>query len=475
MTRRTMQLTAALFAGWLCAHPVAAAEGGGALAWFPGPCNEPGDYGLFGDPDAACGDACFCPGDCGGDGQIEINELVSVVSMAMHGSPPMSCPSVDRDRSCDVSIGEIVEAVNGALKGCPPRPAATRTTMSPFVDLVVHASMVDEGPGGVVLVAENGEVVHEVAYGFADVEDEVPNRTDTVFAIGTLSMPFTALAVLMLADDGVIDLDDPVGLYVPRLERFGENVTIRGLLSHTSGIPDFLGRIPGATQRVGSEDLTNQSLIDLIWWWGDLQFEPGTMCRYSQVGYEILATLIENVTGVEFARFVEERILAPLGMENTYVRPAEARRADPVPARGYVPVGSGDFFPYDLSEYDGLYGSWSIYSTARDLLRFAAALDGDLLMSAEMHGVAFAPATLDDGELACAVSSYDSSSSYGLGWQVGTHFGEPYFGQDGVRFGYTSALLHFPEHDLTVIVLANRSDSGLPDLALRISDLFTAR
>jgi CubicO group peptidase (beta-lactamase class C family) len=469
-----MQLSAALFALWLCARPVAAAEGGGALAWFPGPCNTPGDYGLFGDPSTACGDACFCPGDCGGDGQVEIDELVSVVAMAMHGSPPMSCPSVDRDRSCDVSIGEVVEAVNGALKGCPPRPAATRTTMSPFVDLVVHAAMVDQGPGGVVLVAENGEVVHEVAYGLADVDDGVPNRTDTVFAIGTLSMPFTAIGVLMLADEGVIDLDDPVGLYVPRLERFGENVTIRRLLSHTSGIPDFLGRIPGATQRVGSEDLTNQSLIDLIFWWGELEFEPGTTCRYSQVGYEILATLIENATGVEFARFVEQRILAPLGMESTYVRPAEARRADPAPARGYIPIGSADFFPYDLSEYDGLYGSWSIYSTATDLLRFAAALDGDRLVSAEMLDQCLAPATLDDGAPACAEASYDSSSSNGLGFEVGTRFGEPYFGQDGVRFGYTSSLLRFPEHDLTVIVLANRSDSGLPELAFRIADLFLA-
>jgi CubicO group peptidase (beta-lactamase class C family) len=344
--------------------------------------------------------------------------------------------------------------------------------MSPLVDLVVHSSMVDQGPGGVVLVVEGGEVVHEVAYGFADVDEEVPNRIDTLFAIGSLSMPFTSLAVLMLADQGLIDLDDPVGLYVPRLERFGEQVTIRRLLSHTSGLPDFLGRIPGATQRVGSGDLTNQELIDLIWWWGDLEFEPGAMCRYNQVGYEVLATLVENVSGVEFASFVEQNILGPLGMEHTYVRPAEARRVEPPPARGYIPIGEEQYFSYDLAEYDQLYGSWSLYSTAQDLLRFADALDTDLLMSAETLDLSFTPATLNDGEAACLESTYDSSRSYGLGWQVGTHFGEPYFGQDGFRFSYTSSLLHFPQRDLTVIVLANRSDSGLPDLAFHIADLF---
>jgi CubicO group peptidase (beta-lactamase class C family) len=450
----------------------AAAAGGGAIAWFPGPCDSSGGYGLIGLPDAGCGNACSCPGDCGGDGRVAIDELVSVVSMSMHGSTPEHCRSVDRDSSCDVSVGEVVEAVNGALKGCPPPPHATRSTLSPFIDLLVATTMVDQGPGAVVLVAKDGEVLHEVAYGFADLRDERRNETDTLFAIGSVSMPFTALAVLMLAEDGLVDLDDPIGLYEPRLERFGEQLTIRTLLSHTSGIPDFLGRFVGAGAQAEATGHTNWDLIELFWWWGELDFEPGTSCRYSSFAYEVLATLVENVSGIDFPSFVEQRILVPLAMEHTYVRPRQARLAEPAPARGYVRMGAEDFFPFDLADFDGLYGAWSMYSTAHDLLRFDQALYTDRLVSTETLALAFAPAMLSDGEPACAQATYDSSQSYGLGWQVGTHFGEAYVAHDGIRFGYTSALVRFPEKHLTVIVLANRVDSGLPKLAFQIADLY---
>jgi CubicO group peptidase (beta-lactamase class C family) len=461
---------ALLAATWLSAAPARGA-GGGALAWFPGPCDSsPG--GLYGSSDDGCGEACLCPGDCNGDGHVAIDELVSVVTMAMNGSPPQDCPAVDRDSSCDVSVDEVVDSVNGALKGCPPLRLATRSARSPLVDFLVDASMIERGPGAVVLVAEDGEVLHEVAYGFADLKARRRNETDTPFAIGQVSMPFTALAVLMLADDGLLDLDDPVGLYVPRLERFGERLTIRTILSHTSGIPDFLGRFAGYGSGAEGGGLTNAELVDLLWWWGELQFEPGTQCRYSQVGYEVLATLVETVAGVDFPTFIQQRILDPLGMEHTYVRPEDARLAEPAPATGYVPMGEGEFFPFDLTEYDHVYGAWSMYSTARDLLRFDQALYTDRLVSTELLAQAFAPASLVDGTPACADSTADPSDASGLGWQVGDHDGEPYAAHDGFRFGYTSHLLRFPERRLTVIVLADRTDSGLPELAFRIADLF---
>jgi CubicO group peptidase (beta-lactamase class C family) len=369
-------------------------------------------------------------------------------------------------------VDEVVEAVNGALKGCTPPPASTRNALSPLVDLLVGASMVDRGPGGVVLVAEHGEILHEVAYGFADLREDRLNHVDTLFAIGAVSMPFTALSVLMLADEGLLDLDDPVGRYLPRLERFGAALTIRSLLSHTSGVPDFLGRIAGTG--AGAEPIgpTNEDLIDLLWWWGELEFEPGRSCRQSHLGYEVLATLVETVAGVDFPTFVEQRILDPLGMEGTYVRPADARRAEPAAARPYVRMGEADFFPLDPGQYDDLYGAWSMYSTARDLLRFDQALYSSSLLSPASLAQAFAPSLLSGGEPVCANATADPSDSYGLGWQIGVHDGEPYVAHDGIRFGYTSSLLRFPERRLTVIVLANRIDSGLPELAFRIADLF---
>ncbi|MGB8953434.1 MAG: serine hydrolase [Candidatus Aminicenantales bacterium] len=240
---------------------------------------------------------------------------------------------------------------------------------------------------GTVLLAENGNIILEKGYGFANREWDMPHDPDTKFRIASITKTFTAVLIMQLVETGKIDLNGKLTNYLPSYRKdTGERVTIHHLLSHSSGIPDYL-RIPGFWQ---NQLLLQYSRKDFAHKFcsGDLEFEPGSKYQYNNSGYYLLGLIIEELTGESFETALQENILKPLGMKNSGVdnnRAVLKKRAS-----GYVKSGF-DFLNVPYLNIDNSYTSGQMYSTAEDLYLFDQALYTDQLLSTQYRDKLFTP------------------------------------------------------------------------------------
>src|SRR6187399_3126653 len=204
-----------------------------------------------------------------------------------------------------VSIG----FVSARQAGAPQAPEAR-------ID-AVFSKWTTETPGCAVGVSKDGKPVVQKAYGMADLEHDAPNRADTIFEAGSVSKQFTAAAVLLLAQEGKLSLDDPVRKYVPELPDYGAPLTIRHMLQHTSGLRDW-GEIAGiAGWPRGERVYTHAHVLDIVSRQKALNFTPGTNWSYSNTGYNLSAIIVSRLSGQSFADFSRDRIFKPLGMTHT--------------------------------------------------------------------------------------------------------------------------------------------------------------
>ncbi len=319
-----------------------------------------------------------------------------------------------------------------------------------------HAS--NDAPGAAVLVVRGEEVVHAAGYGLANLATGERITPRTVFGIGAMTMPFTSLAVLMLAEQRLIHLDDSVSRYVPELKRrFGTAITIRQLLNHTSGLPDYYASMDSlfpkvkVRSRYGNEVKrltmpTNADGADALYQWGAPEFPPGSDFRYHHCGYEMLALVIERVTDQRYADVLAEKVFDRLGMTATFVADGAA---------GVIVHRAYDYHPeedgYARSDYRRMMymmGAQGIHSSLEDLSRWVRALDSDHLVPEEFASEVYAPSALADGR------RFD----YGLGWRIGVHAGHRRVFHEGDRFGFRSVIARHPELGVTVVILANRDD-----------------
>jgi CubicO group peptidase (beta-lactamase class C family) len=240
---------------------------------------------------------------------------------------------------------------------------------------------------GAVLVAQHGDVIYEKGFGYANMEWSIPNTPDTRFRIASLTKQFTSMLVMQLVEEGRIDLNDRLTEYLPEYRQdTGSEVTIHHLLAHTSGIPNYTN-IPG----FWSDSTRNYRSLDYMlreYCSGDLRFEPGTEFEYSNSGYLILGLIIEKVTGTRLENVLHEKILKPLGMNDTGIDHHEmvlSRRAS-----GYRQQIDGyTNAPYDCMQ--NFYGNGNMYSTVQDLYLWDQALYSDRLLSREYLELLFTP------------------------------------------------------------------------------------
>jgi len=192
-------------------------------------------------------------------------------------------------------------------------------------------------PGATVIVTRQGRTLLTAAYGLADLEHGTPLTPHSIFHIASVGKSFTALSVLVLLDENKLCLDDPIGSYLPELRRFGQGVTVRRLLQHTSGIPDYYDDEDlGERLKKRSSQPRNTDTLALLAEEGEIQFTPGERFSYSNTGYEVLGVLIERLSGQPYPLFTQERIFNPLGMTSTFSLPDPVRRADPRIVHSYV-------------------------------------------------------------------------------------------------------------------------------------------
>ncbi len=310
---------------------------------------------------------------------------------------------------------------------------------SSYRDIVENAYSAD-GPGAAVLVVKNGEVVFRDAVGMANIELGIPLRPDHVFRLGSITKQFTGAAVMLLVEEGKVDLDAPIQEYLPDYPDHGHTITTRHLLTHTSGIFNYTD-IPGyfAEGRTRS-DLTTDELIEVF---ADLEmnFAPGDQFSYSNSGYVLAGAIIEKVSGQSYADFVQQRIFDPLGMENSHYGGAQLIKGR---ASGYS-AGSEGHVNADFISMTQPHAAGSLLSTVDDLAKWNAALfAGELLTEASVEEM-IKPFKLNDGSL----------SRYGLGFSVDDFRGEPSVSHGGGINGFTTQQRYLPDQNIYTAILTN--------------------
>lgn len=300
------------------------------------------------------------------------------------------------------------------------------------------------------------------AYGMAELEHGVPNTPQTVFEAGSVSKQLTAAAVVLLAQEGRLSLDDDVRKYIPELPDYGAPITVRHLLNHTSGLRDWgsVAAIEGWPR--GSRVHTHQHVLDIASRQRSLNYAPGEHYSYTNTGYNLQAILVERISGTPFAEFSRKRIFEPLGMANTqwrddYTRVVKGR------ATAYAPAPGGGY-RLDMP-FENVHGNGGLLTTVGDLLRWTAALE-----SGELGGPGFVAqmhrrATLNNGR----------TIEYASGLFVTEHRGIPEVSHSGATAGYRAFLARYPERDLAVAVLCNAANASATRLAHEVADIFLER
>ncbi|OAJ56809.1 hypothetical protein A6V36_32860 [Paraburkholderia ginsengiterrae] len=301
---------------------------------------------------------------------------------------------------------------------------------------------------GVVLVAKNDEIVFRQAFGLGNREWGIPNTPETKFRIGSITKQFTAAAILRLAERGKLNVADRLGQYLPDAPNSWHDVTIHQLLTHTSGVPSYTS-LPDFLSRISLEERTPEQIIGLT---SDqpLEFQPGVRFVYSNTGYILLGSIVENVSGQTYSAFLTDEFFQPLGMVDSgydHTSKIVDRRA-----AGYTCVDGrwrhARFIAMSLP-----YAAGGLYSTADDLYLWTKAL---------MNGDVIQPARLEE-------MLRDHGHGYGYGWFVGSDEGRTRVSHGGAINGFLCTLDVHMDDDLTVIVLSNLQGAEVPMIAQRLA------
>lgn len=338
---------------------------------------------------------------------------------------------------------------------------SVRAAQTPAVDLAkidaVFSRWTASSPGCSVGASIKGQVVVNKAYGMADLEHDVPNRADTIFEAGSVSKQFTAAAMLILAREGKISLDDPVRKYIPELPDYGVPLTIRHMLNHTSGLRDWgaVAGIAGAPRT--SRVYTHANVLDIVSRQKALNFTPGAQYSYSNTGYNLSAIIVSRVSGMSFAEFSNQRIFKPMGMTRTSWRD-DFTRVVKNRAIAYEQTVQG--FNQDMP-FENVHGNGGLLTTVGDLLiwneNFVTPKIGDAAFLNEQQKVGI----FNDGK----------PGTYALGLVVSTYRGQKEVGHSGATAGYRAHLLRYPDQGVSVAVLCNATSGQATVYARAVAEI----
>jgi D-alanyl-D-alanine carboxypeptidase len=333
----------------------------------------------------------------------------------------------------------------------------TRTEHTPYIDYAEAASariaafVVADLFAGDVLVAKGGEVLLRQGFGLANREWNIPHNAVGKFRLGSLTKQFTATAILQLMERGALALDDEIARHYPEAPAAWRGITLFHLLTHTSGIPSYTS-IPGFFQDMAQRDLTPREVIALTEA-EPLEFAPGSQFKYCNGGYVILGQVIERLSGLAYEDYVREKILLPLGLRNTGYEHVETIIPQRVPGyrRSNGLMENAAYLAMSLP-----YAAGSIYSSADDLLAWQRALAAAKPIGRASRDLMFA----------------DHGHSYGFAWAIQTQFSRRQCVHAGGINGFSVVLSHYPDDDLTIILLANIQAAPVQKIARDLAALY---
>jgi D-alanyl-D-alanine carboxypeptidase len=339
-----------------------------------------------------------------------------------------------------VIVGTAVVLIGSPIALHAQTPAPPQTSLSAKVDSIARQVLQSTGvPSASVAVVTHGQLTYVKAYGSAKLEPSVTATPDMRYAIGSISKQFTAAAILLLRQEGKLSLDDPVSRFVPGLTR-GNEVTIRQLLSHTSGYQDFWPQdyvMPMMLKPTTPRDIADR------WARQPLDFDPGTRWQYSNTNYTLAGMVVEKASGVPFFQFVQTRILTPVGLRSASdfdARPAAAN------ATGYLRYALGPLRPAPDAGSGWMWAAGELAMTASDLATWDISLIRRSLLAPESYSQLETDVRLKNG----------SGTGYGLGVNVAMQGGRFLVDHGGEVSGFTAENMVFPDDSAAVVVLTNQ-------------------
>ena len=327
-------------------------------------------------------------------------------------------------------------------------------------------------PGAAVLVIQNGKAVHSKGYGMASLGERRPITADTSFLLASVTKQFTAMAVMMLAEQGKLRYEDTLASFFPEFPAYAGKITVRHLLNHTAGFAEYdtlfeqAGTVRKADYglpRKPRADAFEPTVFDvrkILAAQKVPRFAAGEKFEYSNSGYVLLALIVEKVSGQRFAEVLEQRIFRPAGMKRSLLyderRPVVRNRATSYRKE------NGGWTEVNYAPSNAVYGEDNIYTTMEDLYRWDQALETNKLVTAATFQEAIRPGKLNDG----------SATDYGFGWRLGERAGHKAYFHSGSWLGYRNGILRIPERRLTVVVLSNVAEFRVGEIAEQIVKMY---
>jgi CubicO group peptidase (beta-lactamase class C family) len=340
------------------------------------------------------------------------------------------------------------------------------------IDQYVKEEMkVEQIPGLTYVVVSHGKIIDSGAYGWANIELKAPVNSHTLFNIGSIGKTFTATSIMLLQKDGKLSINDPISKYLDSLPDSWSAITIKHLLSHTSGIKDYAHDFPGYPfiEKDRKQEITEAQFIRMATT-VPLNFQPGERWAYSNSNFVLLGFIIHKLTGKPIGDFMKERIFEPAGMKET--RYTDVRELIPNRASGYLldeddndKLINGIY----VSNFFSKMGDMGILTTATDLARWSIAQDKATILDKKTLEEMWSPSKLNSGLEAMGILGVN----YGMGWSISDHRGYREVGHGGSFInGYTASFSRFPDRDFSVVVLTNLNPTNVHWIGYNITGFF---
>jgi CubicO group peptidase (beta-lactamase class C family) len=334
-------------------------------------------------------------------------------------------------------------------------------------------------PGFALLVKKDNRVVFEEGCGVRDLRTKTPIDARTNFRLASFTKQFTAMAIMLLVHDGKLRYDESLTEIFPEFPAYGKTITVRNLLNHTSGLPDYEDLMDAVEKSKGpiwspEKQIHDAEVLQLLEKESQGKFAPGTKWEYSNSGYVVLGLIVAKISGKSFGEFLHERIFAPLKMDHTLV--FEKGKNEVVNRAFGHSKKDNVFVETDQSSTSATQGDGGIYSNLEDLSKWDDALRNHTLLSEKDFLPAITPARLPrgaDSKLAEDVpeSLRGHASAYGFGWFLNLQDSRPLMWHYGDTMGFKTAIFRYTRDDVTVIVLCNRTDLDQGALALKAAQV----
>lgn len=350
------------------------------------------------------------------------------------------------------------------------------------LDELLSAVTSPDAPGLAALVRQNGKTVFERGYGVGDLRSGVRLDARTNFRLASFTKQFTAMAIMLLVHDGKLRYDESLTEVFPDFPDYGKTITVRNLLNHVSGLPDYEELMEAAEKASGSmwspeKQIQDEEVLKLLETDQSGKFAPGTSWSYSNSGYVVLGLVVAKTSGKAYGEFLHERIFAPLKMNQTIVY---QKGKNEVANRAFGHSKENDLFKEtDQSSTSATLGDGGIYSNLEDLAKWDDALRNHTLLSEKEMRPALTPVKLNDGSEPHWPTQPNGDNlhpgkpvSYGFGWFLDPYSGHARMWHAGSTMGFRTVIERFLGENLTIIILSNRADLDPEKLSLQAADLF---